>query len=83
VISASCPLYPRKLPRHSQTGVSALGQKRTHAPQHDWYKKKDRLAAVSSKSDQVFWSGCDNSVALPLSAPAEQAHRAEACGEER
>ena len=24
-----CPLYPRKLPRQSQTGVSALGQIRT------------------------------------------------------
>jgi hypothetical protein len=29
-------------------------QKRTHAPQHDRRKKKDRHAAVSLKLDQVF-----------------------------
>jgi hypothetical protein len=28
--------------------------KATDAPQHDWRKKKGRLAAVSPKSDQVL-----------------------------
>jgi len=43
--------------------------------------KKDRLAAVSPKSDQAFGSdGCDGSSALPLSAPAEQTQRTEAGG---
>jgi hypothetical protein len=46
-------------------------------------KKKDRLAAVSPKSDQVFGSGgCESSV-LPLPAPAKQTHHAEATSEER
>jgi hypothetical protein len=47
-------------------------------------KKKDHLAAVSPKSDQVLGSGgCDSSDVLPLPAPAEQTYRAEAGGEER
>ena len=29
----------------------------TDAPQHDKRKQKDRLAAISLKSDQVFWLG--------------------------
>jgi len=43
-------------------------------------QKKDRLAAVSPKSDQVLWSG--GCLRLPLSAPAKQTQRAEAGGEE-
>jgi hypothetical protein len=35
--------------------MSALGQKRTHAPQHNRRKKKDRLAAVSPKSEILIF----------------------------
>ncbi len=48
-----CPLYPRKRTFAHAIRMSALGQKRTHALQHK-RKKKDRLAAVSPESDQVF-----------------------------
>jgi outer membrane immunogenic protein len=34
-IKVRCPLHPRKLPRHSLTGESALGQKLTHALQQN------------------------------------------------
>ena len=49
---AGCPLYPRKLPRLSTAGASALGQKRTHALQQlgyarsFWIKKKNTLRIV-------------------------------------
>jgi len=40
-------------------------------------KKKDRLAAVSPKSDPVFLSGrCDNNSVLPHPAPSKKTHRA-------
>jgi hypothetical protein len=47
------------------------------------YKRKDRLATVSPKSDQVFCSGGDCSGVLPLPAPTEQTQRAEAACEKR
>jgi len=43
-----CPFFPRKQTCAVQQLMSALGQKRTSESQ-----KKDRLAAVSPKSDQV------------------------------
>jgi hypothetical protein len=43
----------------------------------DSRKQKDRLAAVSPKFNQVFCLSCDSRRFL-LSAPAEQAHHAEA-----
>ncbi len=46
-------------------------------------KKKDRLAAVSPKSDQVFWlGGCLTCSVLSFPAPAKQTQPAEAAGEE-
>ena len=52
----------------------------TIAPGQAPHSQKDRLAAVSPKSDQVLWSG--GCLRLPLPAPAEQTQRAEAGGEE-
>jgi hypothetical protein len=49
-----CPQYSQKLPRLLPTGVSAMGQKRTHALQRKC-AYKDRIATVFQKSDQVFY----------------------------
>ena len=47
-----CPLYPQKRTCAVQLGMSARCQKRTWKNRS--VKQKDRLAAVSPKSDQVF-----------------------------
>jgi hypothetical protein len=36
-VKSRCPLYPRKLTFAHAIGISALGQKQTHAPQRDRY----------------------------------------------
>ena len=44
---------------------NTIGHNRTHAPQQDRHKKKDRLVAASAKSDDVLCSGgCDCSGVL-------------------
>ena len=46
----SCPIGDKLLKRSERSEVP----KATNAPQHDRRKKKDRLATVSPRSDQVF-----------------------------
>jgi hypothetical protein len=41
-------------PQQRRPITPSLGQERTHAPQHDRRKKKDRLAAVSPKCNHVY-----------------------------
>jgi hypothetical protein len=52
LIKGAAALLPKAAGR-SLAGVSAKGHKRAHALQHK-RKEKDRLAAVSPKSDQAF-----------------------------
>jgi hypothetical protein len=46
-----CPLYPQKRTLIDGSEMSAKCQKRTY---DDYKKQKDRLAAVSPKTDQVI-----------------------------
>jgi hypothetical protein len=48
-VKVARPLYPRKLPRKSPTGVSALGHKRTHAPQQ---KSFDQLVGAVDERER-------------------------------
>jgi hypothetical protein len=45
-------------------------------------QREDRRAAVSPKSNQLLWLGCECKSLLPLPAPAEQTQRPETGGEE-
>jgi hypothetical protein len=48
-LKLQCPLYPRKQTSVSATTMSALGQKRTHAPQ-----QKDGYSITSSAIESKF-----------------------------
>jgi hypothetical protein len=66
----ACPLYPRKRTCAVHSFMSAMGQKQTHAPQHNWHKKKDRQRAGPSKIRSGFFQVASAAAFLFLRQPS-------------